>query len=133
MEHLTRLLIISTALSGAVFGQAVGGFGAISGMVRDASGAVVPNAKVVVSNEARGISRQLTSNDSGIFSAVSLPPFDGYKVVVNAPGFNTFTVDPIGLEVGKVLFVDSVLEVAGNTVQVNLEAPPPLIEPSRTD
>ena len=91
------------------------------------------DAKVTVSNESRGINRQLTSNDSGIFSAVSLPPFAGYKVVVSAPGFNSFTVDPIVLEVGKVLFVDAILDVAGNMVQVNLEAPAPLVEPSRTD
>lgn len=132
MASLPRIIIF-TALASTVFGQTVASLGAISGLVRDASGAVVPNARVVVSNESRGIDRQLITNVSGIFSAVSLPPSDGYKVVVSAPGFNSFDVEPISLEVGKVLFVDAVLQVAGPTVQINLEAPPPMVEPSKTD
>src|SRR5689334_15496872 len=49
----------------AAHAQSTAGFGSISGTVRDASGAAVPNAKVVVSNQGKGITRNLTSNDSG--------------------------------------------------------------------
>ena len=49
-------------------------FGDISGEVKDATGAVVPGAKVVVSNPSKGIARNLETNAEGYFLAPSLPP-----------------------------------------------------------
>jgi hypothetical protein len=42
--------------AGVVFAQATGGLSAISGVVRDATGSVVPNAQVLVVNDPRGFS-----------------------------------------------------------------------------
>jgi len=120
-------------LAPAGFSQTVAGFGAISGIVRDPSGGLIPNAKVLVTNSARGMTRTLSTNDSGIFLAPSLVPADGYEVVINAPGFSNFEAKQIALEVGKVLFLDAVLQVAGSTVQVDLQAPGPMIEQGKTD
>jgi hypothetical protein len=47
---------------------------AMTGFVRDPSGAVVPNATVNIRNEATGVERRLTSNQDGYFVASSLPP-----------------------------------------------------------
>jgi Carboxypeptidase regulatory-like domain len=49
-------------------------FGQISGAVTDSSGSVVPNAAVVITDVARGVSRALTTDSAGLYSAPSLVP-----------------------------------------------------------
>src|ERR1035441_6207874 len=44
------------------------------GFVRDASGAVIPGATVVVANDGKGIKRTMTSTDAGVFAAPALLP-----------------------------------------------------------
>src|SRR6266853_376696 len=64
-----------------------GATGAISGVVEDASEAVIPGAKVTVKNEATGeVVRQATTESSGLFTATLLP-VGTYTVEVNAAGF----------------------------------------------
>src|SRR2546422_5179016 len=55
----------------AAIAQTVAGLGAITGSVRETSGAGLPNADVAVINESKGIRRHLTRNDVGFFSAAS--------------------------------------------------------------
>ncbi len=57
----------------------------------DSTGAVVPNAKVVISSGTQGQVRAITTNEAGVFAAPALPP-GGYKVVVTAPGFAPYEV-----------------------------------------
>jgi hypothetical protein len=54
----------------------------------------VPNATVVVSNEAKGIVRNLTTNGVGVFTAPALVPASNYRVTVNAPGSPLMTPTP---------------------------------------
>ena len=65
------LLALASCLS--AFAQ-VAGMGGISGAVRDASGAVVPDAQVVVANESKGIRRTIHTTEAGVFAAPSLVP-----------------------------------------------------------
>jgi hypothetical protein len=72
--------------AGMMFGQG-GATGAIGGVVQDASGAVIANAKVSVKSEATGeVVRQATTDASGLFTATLLP-VGNYTVEVNAAGF----------------------------------------------
>src|SRR5690242_17812485 len=81
------LLCLVTLLSSTIaFAQSGAGQGSISGIVQDASGAVIPNATVVVSNESKGIRRSLATTSSGAFTAPALIPADGYKVTVSSSG-----------------------------------------------
>ena len=57
MNQLFRVASVLAALAAAAWGQATAGLGAISGTVRDASGSAIPEAKVVVSNSALGVTR----------------------------------------------------------------------------
>jgi len=61
----------------------------ISGFVRDASGAVVPGAKVLIKNEAVEFERTITSNNEGYYVVSALPP-GFYTVRVEHAGFSTF-------------------------------------------
>jgi hypothetical protein len=116
----------------SVFAQATAGFGGISGSVRDASGAVVAGASVVVANEAKGIRRQLTTTDGGVFNAPALPPADGYSVTVEKQGFNRFEASRIGVQVGQVVNLSVALAVAGTNMQVQVVDELPLVESTKT-
>ena len=89
MRNLTAAIALSVlVICGSAFGQSVAGLGAISGTVRDASGAAVPGAQVVVANESKGIRRTMSTTEAGVFTAPSLVPATGYTVVVTKDGQN---------------------------------------------
>jgi hypothetical protein len=88
--------------------------GTLTGTVADSAGAVVPNAKITMKNEASGDVRATVSNGSGYFSVTAVQP-GSYSVAIEAPGFKTWartgiafaqgdnhTLANIKLEVGNV-------------------------------
>jgi hypothetical protein len=102
MRYRAVLGLISALLcSGSAFAQSVAGLGAISGTVRDASGAGVPAAQVVVANESKGIKRTLSTTDAGVFTAPSLVPAAGYTISVTKQGFNQYDAKDIEVLVGQ--------------------------------
>src|SRR5712692_3254205 len=62
----------------------------LSGAVADTSGATVPDAKVVLTNEGTMTSQTATSNASGYFSFVAIQP-GKYTLTVQAKGFATWS------------------------------------------
>src|SRR5450755_3104858 len=70
--------------------------GSIGATVTDATGAVVPQAKVVLKNEATGATRDSITNSSGFFNFPSISP-GTYTVTVSAPGLQTFEEQGITL------------------------------------
>ena len=90
---LAAVLLYFSTLASA---QTVAGLGAITGSVRETSGAGIPNADVVVVNESKGINRHLTTNDVGLFSASSLVPAADYRVVITKAGFASYEAKEIG-------------------------------------
>src|SRR5262247_4481375 len=63
--------------------------GALAGVVTDASGAVIPNATVTLTNKETGLTRTVETNSEGFYSAPSLPAGE-YEVKVAAKGFSTY-------------------------------------------
>ena len=66
--------------------------GTLRGTVADASGAVIPSAKIVVHASDSSLQREATSDDRGEFRIEDLLP-GTYHVVVNAKGFAEATSD----------------------------------------
>jgi len=130
-------IVVSVSLvafaCGSICAQSVAGLGAISGTVRDATGAAVVNAQVVVANEARGIRRTLQTTEAGVFTAPSLVPATGYSVTVTAPGFSQFDAKDIQVLVGQNVNLDIELTVAGTTTQIQVEATAPIVDSTKTD
>jgi hypothetical protein len=136
MSKIQRLLVTLFALllivpTGA-FAQAIAGMGGVSGVVRDASGAVVTDAAVIVSNESKGINRSLMTNDAGVFNAPALVPADGYRVTVEKAGFQKFDSGDFTVAVGQNLSLNIPLGVASTTTQVDVVDSAPVIEATRT-
>ncbi|MBV8818719.1 MAG: TonB-dependent receptor, partial [Acidobacteriaceae bacterium] len=117
------LLLFSTLC----FGQSERG--TITGQIRDASGAVIPNAKITVTNEATGVASMLSSNEQGEYTALSLPT-GRYTVRVDVQGFRTaetkgITVDAavtsradIAMELGQ---AQQVVEVQATAIQLHTD------------
>jgi len=133
MNNKTPLFaLLLLCLPAGLCAQAVAGFGGISGVVRDASGAVVPSANVIVENSSKGIRRTLTSNESGVFAAPALVPASGYAVRVDKSGFQAFEVKDIEVQVGQNVNINVPLSVAGAATQVDVSDAAPIVEQTKT-
>src|SRR3989441_11414658 len=133
--HMKRFaaLIVFLCLSQCpdVFAQAAG-FGSISGVVRDATGARIPGASVTVANESKGISRELVSNEAGAFTAPALVPATGYSVTVKLGGFSDWSAKSIDLQVGQDISLNVDLKVAGTVSEVTVIDETPLVESTKS-
>lgn len=108
-----------------VMGRAQTITGSVNGTVTDPSGAVVPNAKVVATNVATGVTTPTTTNNDGIYN-IRFLQIGTYKVTIDAPGFATANYGPFTLETGQNAKVDGKLVLAGQqqSVSVNTEIAP---------
>src|SRR5213593_2310037 len=114
-----------------IFAQAAG-FGSISGIVRDVTGARIPGASVAIANPAKGFSRELTSNEAGVFTAPALVPGPGYAVTVKLSGFRDWNARNIELQVGQEVNLTVDLAVAGAASEVTVIEVTPLVESTKT-
>ncbi|MBI5282724.1 MAG: TonB-dependent receptor [Candidatus Solibacter usitatus] len=121
-----RLTAFVTLLAASLLGQSRG---TISGEVVDASGALVPGAKVTVSAPSIGLTRETTSNDNGYFTVVTLP-VGNYDVKVEAAGFKTLTRTAVRLDADAVLLLKLQLEVGQLTEKVEVTTDAPMVETS---
>src|SRR6266478_2650867 len=98
--------------------------GRILGTVSDSTGAALNGAHVVITDVQRGISRALTTDESGAYVAPDLVP-GTYKVHAEAKGFRTVERINILLEVAKDVAVDFTLQPGEvkETVVVSEEVP----------
>ncbi|HVN79695.1 MAG TPA: carboxypeptidase-like regulatory domain-containing protein, partial [Terriglobia bacterium] len=95
--------------------------GSITGLVTDPSGAVVPGAKVVVTDIGKQVPQTLTTDSTGRYLIRSLPP-STYKLSVEMQGFNMYVQDNIMLEVNQNLAIDVVLKLGAETQTVEVQA-----------
>ena len=101
--------------------------GRISGNVHDQSGGVVTGATVTVLDVARGISRPLTTDTAGEYSAPNLTP-GSYTIKVEFQGFRTAERAGITLEVGRELRLDFELQPGEQTQTLTVTEDVPLVE-----
>ena len=79
-------LAVMAVFCAALFAQTTISTGSIQGIVTDPSGAVVPGAKVTITNKATGQVIPATTSSAGVYTSGALTPGD-YTVRVEAPGF----------------------------------------------
>ena len=123
-QMLLRALVLGVALStiAASHVRADELYGRIRGTVTDQSAAVVPGAKVTVTNTTTGISRSMASSPDGDFEFVNLLAPGLYDVVVEKEGFRKSQQTDIHLDVNQVYVANAAL-VVGNSMQtITVEA-----------
>jgi hypothetical protein len=103
---------------------AQGASGRVMGRVADPTGAVLSAVKVILTNEATGISRDANTNDSGDFSFVDVAP-GTYTVQFELTGFKKNVQKSVIVDVNQVVTLNSTLQIGGSqeTVEVTSEAP----------
>ena len=102
----------------------------LNGSVTDPSGAAVSGAGITLTETATAFQRTTTSNASGLYQFLEVPPGD-YRLDVKAKGFAQYVAAKVTLVVKTPSTVDIKLQVASETTQVNVEGEAPLI--NRTD
>jgi hypothetical protein len=128
-SRLHELVRLGTGLIGLIafancliFAQ--GSTAAISGLVRDATGAVVPGATITAKHIDSGLTRTAVSSENGSYN-VQFLPVGAYELATDMPGFKQQVRRGINLVVGQEAVVNLTLEVgaAAESVTVTDEAP----------
>ena len=128
MKSSTRQILWASLLMLFGCGWAYGQFSsAIDGSVTDKTGAIIPSAKVVLTNIETGVSQETESNSAGYYRFASLGT-GHYRVTVSAPGFATVTQENIDLTGMRVQEVAVQLPVSTVSTNVMVTGAPPAVE-----
>ncbi len=104
--------------------------GKIVGTVRDQAGAIVPSAKVVVTNEATGQKIQTTTTtNEGVFTSPQLTP-SSYTVQIEAVGFKIAVYREVTVEASREYSLNASLEIGQATETVQVTAGTDLVNTS---
>jgi hypothetical protein len=117
--------IVVVILAGFAFGQSP--TGEIAGVVRDPSGAVVPNASITIVNQNTGERKSAVTNESGEYVAPLLP-VGVYTVSAGMSGFRTAERRDLVVSALQNLRVDFSLEVGETTQTVEVVAETPQVD-----
>src|SRR5260370_8936729 len=101
--------------------------GAITGIVQDSSGAIVPNAGVTVTNIDTGLVLQGTTNGSGVYVFSPLK-IGNYTVSATSRGFQTTKQENLHLDAQQRMNIVIVLKPGAASDTVTVTDAPPLLE-----
>src|SRR5437867_4206721 len=93
----------------------------INGTVRDATGAVVPDATILLTNVNTGVQKRTVSNEAGVYVILSILT-GTYTLEASKPGFNTNKLAPFTLAVNQTATLDFTLAVGTVAQTINVEA-----------
>jgi hypothetical protein len=127
MRRFLNLLIASlwcTSLCSVAAAQTIVNTGTVRGVVTDKSGAVIPEAAVVLFSRDTGQHQTRTTNGAGIFLFPS-QPVGAYTLEVSADGFGKTIVEGVYMQVGQPTTVDVELQpgTRSESITVNGESP----------
>ncbi|HTF64472.1 MAG TPA: carboxypeptidase-like regulatory domain-containing protein, partial [Edaphobacter sp.] len=111
--HVALTALVVLCLSATGWSQSTAA--RLTGRIIDSSGAVVPHARVTAKDVGTNLSQTVSSDDSGVYSLVALPP-GNYTLTAEAPGFSTRIQTGIVLTVAQSATLDISLQ-AGATQQ----------------
>ena len=112
-------LLLLAGMAGRLTAQAVNA--SVSGIVRDKTGSVIPNATIRVMNVGTNITQTVTTNSAGEYNVLNLQPAD-YKLEVSAPGFGGYVQTGITLDVDQKASIDVALELGATSSTVTVAA-----------
>lgn len=106
--------------------------GQIEGVVTDASGAAIPNAKITATNLETGVARAVTSDENGVYR-VPLLPLGAYRIVAEAAGFKRLSRAGVTLVTGQIATVDLRLETGAISEEVTVTSDAPIADLGKID
>lgn len=112
--------LLATVLSPLAFAQVTSG--SIFGSVKDSTGAYVSGAQVTITAPATGLTRVVTTSESGAFVAPSLLP-GTYNITIDAQGFKKLETTGVVLSAADKLNVgEMVVQIGSTTESVTVSA-----------
>jgi hypothetical protein len=100
--------------------------GSVNGSITDETGAVIGDAKVIVTDRDRGTTFRSTADASGRFVVTALPP-GNYVLTVEAPGFKKFASGAFGVAVQEQRSVNAQLQVGDVATTVEVQGSAALV------
>jgi hypothetical protein len=123
---LAMLAIAALWTSGPAQAQVL--YGSIVGTVTDASGAIIPEATVNITNQQTGAPRTAKTNQAGEYSLLDVLP-GTYTVDVPKTGnFAAYKAQGVQLEVNRQVRVDITLQPGTQTTEVTVTSAPPELQ-----
>ena len=123
-------VLLAGAIPAAAQSQATNA--TIEGIVRDASGGVLPGVTVTVKNVDTGLERVVISNEAGAFRAPLLP-LGGYAVRAELQGFKKFEQQGLALSAGQTAVINVILAVGNMSETVTVTSEVPVAQPGKID
>jgi hypothetical protein len=99
----------------------------LSGIVTDATGAVIPGVMISIKNRATGVVRTVMTDEAGLYSAPNLQA-GGYDVTASQPGFSTVVQSNITLTVGAQQELNITMKVGESAQLVEVTEAAPLVQ-----
>jgi len=123
IQFFTFSIVLLLLIAPSIVAQTQITTGTIQGTVIDANGAVVPGANVEIKNLETNISRNVTTDEEGRFTALGLPP-GPYVVTVSKQGFATTELPRAVLTVGQALTIPFSLKISSVEERVTVTTTP---------
>jgi hypothetical protein len=124
------LLIVGAGLLQPAAAQNI--YGAVHGTVTDASGAVLPNAAVSITNTSTGIVTTAKTDSHGYYIFPQLQIGGPYTIEINAAGFQKFSSSGLMLNLNDNREVSAKVQVGSEVQTVNVEGTAVQVETSDT-
>ncbi len=126
------ILTLAVCLGTVALRAQTSGAGTITGMVTDASQAVIPGVSVTVTEVDTGIAHTYVTNSVGIYVAPFLRP-GHYKVGATAPNFGAVEVRDLTLQVGQTLTINLTLSIKSTMTTVEVSGTNTLLDVEQTE
>src|SRR5882762_5767995 len=127
-SFLLLLALLFTCFTPAALAQSTA---SLNGTVTDATGAAVPNAKVVATNQATGVESATQTDTAGAYLFPSLP-IGIYRIQVRAPGFQSALIANLKLEVATAATQNIQLKLGEASQRLEIIADAAIVETATT-
>src|SRR5260370_7843745 len=131
-SNMLFALVLSIAGSGTLFAQATAS-ATLQGTGMDKSGGVIPNAEVKITNKEIGLTRAVTTGDTGLYR-FDLFPSGAYEVRMTAKGFSILAYEKVILSVSQTTTQDGILTPSQQAEIITVESSgAALLDVTKTD
>jgi hypothetical protein len=125
-------VLVASLLWLAIGVQAQSNLAAISGIITDAQGAVIPHASITATDVATGVQTPVSSNSAGFYRVQNLA-IGRYNITVEHPGFQKYVREGITLTTGDELGLDVRLEAGSTQQSITVTGEAPAIDTRTSD